>query len=213
VLCSRRPCGDAALKVALWCDQPTVSKGGRADGNYIMPHQLVFAHVESDLKDPITAGIVQELEYPGYSIELPHLPSRMCQSFRGFFTLQQTPPYVGGGLRAAILISDLHEPTGWRLVQRRELRLRCEPNFTPDAGSDSDQPIKLLLVCSTAICRAKFVAWFDVARSFGMRAEVFPLTRCTCICVSINHINLPTCCPLDLCSPPILAAFSCRWSS
>ena len=182
VPCSRhRPYGDAALRVALWCDQVDAN----SCANYIMPHQLVFAHVESDLKDPCAAGIVQELEYPGYSIELPYLPSRMCKSFQGFFTLQNTPPYVGGGLRAAILISDLHEPTGWRLVQRRELRLRCEPNFTPDASSDSDHPIKLLLVCSTAISRAKFVAWLDVARSFGMRAEAFPITRCTCISISM----------------------------
>jgi len=169
------------LMVVLWCNQPTVTKGSQADANFIMPHQLKFAHVESDLQAQSEQdGVVHELTYPGYSLELPRMRTCTCQSFQGHIMLQGTPPYVGGGLRAAIFLSDLHEPTGWRLVQRRELKLRCEPNFTPDASSDSDKPIKILLVCSSAICRSKFVAWLDVARSFGMRVEVFPLTRCAC---------------------------------
>lgn len=143
-----------------------------------MPHQLQFT-TEQDVFAPI--------QYPGYTIELPNLDSLMKTSFQGRFALKDTPPYVGGGLRAAIFISDLHEPTGWRLAQRRELKLRCEPNFTPDASKERDQPIKLLLVCSSAISRAKFVAWDGVARSLGLRAEVFPITRCMLICVPLGR--------------------------
>ena len=144
--------------------------GGRADANFIMPHQLEFT-TEHDVFTPI--------KYPGYTIELPNLDSLMKTSFQGRFALKDTAAYVGGGLRAAIFISDLHEPKGWRLAQRRELKLRCEPNFAPDASKERDQPIKLLLVCSSAICRAKFVAWDSMARSLGLRVELFPVTRCS----------------------------------
>ena len=160
----------SAVKVIWWCNQPAVRTGGRADASFIMPHQLEFT-TEHDVFTPI--------KYPGFTIELPSLESKMRTSFRGRFALKDTPPYVGGSLRAAIFISDLHEPTGWRLAQRRELKLRCEPNFAPDTSSESEKPIKLLLVCSSSLCRAKFVAWEGVAKSLGLRVEVFPLTRCT----------------------------------
>ena len=125
-----------------------------------MPHQLVFAHAESDLKDPYAAGIVQELHIPLYRAALSalaHVPEPSG--------LLHAPEHrlIGSGSRACnppqrSARADL------AVAQPRASRLRHEPNFTPDESSDSDQPIKLL-VCSTAICRAKFVAWFDVARS------------------------------------------------
>ena len=95
-------------------------------------------------------------------------------TFEGKFILENAPPYAGGEQRAAIFISDLHEPTGWRLVQQRAHKLRCEPQFKPD---DIEGAIHVLLVCSTAISCPKYNAWHIAAMSLGLRVEVYPLTR------------------------------------
>lgn len=81
---------------------------------------------------------------------------------------------AGGELRAALFLSDLHEPDGWRLVQQRGHKFRCEPNFCPDLGEGA---IKVLLVCTTTISRPKYVAWHTAASSLGLRVETYPLTR------------------------------------
>ena len=89
---------------------------------------------------------------------------------------KDVPPYAGGELRAGLFISDLHEPSGWRLAQRRALKVRCEPAFAPHLRPGAG-PISLLLVCSAATSQAKYQAWIAAVSSLGLRAEVYPLTR------------------------------------
>ena len=117
------------VKVVLWGNQPFA---GDVDpviaANYIMPHQLLFFTTDDN-----GATETHKLTYPGYTHEFPVLkPNRALTTFEGKFILENAPPYAGGEQRAAIFISDLHEPTGWRLVQQRAHKLRCEPQFKPD---------------------------------------------------------------------------------
>ena len=159
------------VKVVLWGNQPFA---GDVDpviaANYIMPHQLLFFTTDDN-----GATETHKLTYPGYTHEFPVLkPNRALTTFEGKFILENAPPYAGGEQRAAIFISDLHEPTGWRLVQQRAHKLRCEPQFKPD---DIEGAIHVLLVCSTAISCPKYNAWHIAAMSLGLRVEVYPLTR------------------------------------
>ena len=164
-------------------------------------------------RPPSPQGSCKSSSIPATASSCPSALAHV-QSLRSFFTLQSTPPYVGGGLHAAILLSDLHEPTGWRLAQRRELRLRCEPSFRPMKAATATSRSAAARLLDRDLPR-QFVAWFDVARSFGMRVEVFAHAMYVHL-----HLNLNSCTSispratlLTLCSPPTLAAFSCRWPS
>lgn len=154
----------------LYGDMPMHGMTAKQSANHIMPEQLCFVSVHDGAEYPLV--------YPGYTLDFPVIPHDHLTSLQGKFQLQFAPAYAGGELRSALFVSDLHDPNGWRLAQRRSLKLRCEPAFKPDESSLANVPIKVLLVCSTAICRPKYARWLETAQSLGLRVEVYPLTRC-----------------------------------
>ena len=155
------------VKVMLWADRPAEGSGGAGDAHHIWPHQMWFASALD--------GAEHSLDYPGYTFDAPLLPTDQFTSLQGRFVIRDVPAYAGGELRAGLFISDLHDPSGWRLAQRRALKVRCEPAFAPHLRGEG--AISLLLVCSTATSQAKYSAWLAAASSLGLRAEVYPLTR------------------------------------
>ena len=95
----------------LYADMPLHGiSSPQALANHILPQQLCFASVHDGAETPLV--------YPGYTLDFPVVPHDHFTNFQGKFQLKEAPAYSGGELRAALLISDLHEPTGWRLAQR-----------------------------------------------------------------------------------------------
>ena len=81
-------------------------------------------------------------------------------------------------------------------MQQREHKVRCEPIFKPDL--DDQRPIQLLLVCSVAISRPKYVAWMRAASSLRIRVAVYPITR---------YGHLDPCAPLPFGDNPPLGQY------
>jgi hypothetical protein len=92
------------VKVMLWADRPpqgrlsgtataegqpivVLGQQGAGDAHHIWPHQMWFASALD--------GAEHSLDYPGYTLDVPLLPTNQLTHLQGRFQLKEAPPYAG----------------------------------------------------------------------------------------------------------------------
>eukprot|EP00184_Porphyridium_aerugineum_P006004 CAMPEP_0184695344 /NCGR_PEP_ID=MMETSP0313-20130426/3004_1 /TAXON_ID=2792 /ORGANISM="Porphyridium aerugineum, Strain SAG 1380-2" /LENGTH=1208 /DNA_ID=CAMNT_0027153779 /DNA_START=41 /DNA_END=3667 /DNA_ORIENTATION=- len=110
---------------------------------------------------------------PGYVVQVPLIQPQALSTTTFKVGLEPTIPIMSGfALKMSIAISDIADPSRWRVVQRRRIPMRAEPSYQPNPQA------RFVLVTSTSLDRTVYNAWDKLFREhLGEAIEVYSVSR------------------------------------
>ena len=128
------------------------------------------------LTDPVGREIdlgSQEEGFSGGFRRVPEIAARGVAHVRMAFGFRRgLAPYVGAQLRVTLWIEDLFDPAKWRIVQRREVTIRLEPDYVYHDES------KVLLVTNNNTTERGFLAYRSLLEEkLGLKADFWSVSR------------------------------------